>query len=395
MKNITIYKDLRLAVFVCVASLSALTTPALHAQGRGGAAPEPPPSGPMAPEKYKNIQVLTNVPADQIEVTMRYVSAAVGMPCAGCHVQNETGQFEFDKDDKRAKQTGRQMMKMLYSMNAANYGINIQCATCHQGHNQPAGLSAADMITPEQAAQMQAQMQAMAAPQGPGRGNPGQGGQGGGQNAQAPAQPQAADVISKYLDAIGGRPAVEKLQSLTLTGSLTDRTGQTSTFTIEEKGNKFRDAEGAVMRGFDGTAGWSKNGANVRDLAGFSLDQALRLNDLGNPATINSKYSTLQAGGRPTRIDGKNTVTLTGRAGIVTEQYYFDSDSGLLLRRVVNTRTVLGQLREQIDYTDYRPVNGVKIPFGIKVNDWQTLNTLKVSDAKANTVADADFARPR
>ena len=43
--------------------------------GRGGQ-PDPAPVGPMANEKYKNIQALTNVPADQLDVTMRSI---------GCH----------------------------------------------------------------------------------------------------------------------------------------------------------------------------------------------------------------------------------------------------------------------------------------------------------------------
>src|SRR5215831_3597428 len=113
---------------------ATLVTPQLFAQ-------QPAPTGPMAPEKYKNIQVLTNVPADQLPLTMTYVSAATGIACVGCHVQDaDTGQFAYDKDDKRSKQTARQMMKMVNSINAGNFGVTVACATCHGGRNQPAGL---------------------------------------------------------------------------------------------------------------------------------------------------------------------------------------------------------------------------------------------------------------
>ena len=47
----------------------------------------------------------------------------------------------------------------------------------------------------------------------------------------------------------------------------------------------------------------------------------------------------------------------------VTEQLQFDRESGLLLRRSITTATPLGPLPEQIDYSDYRDVNGVKVPF--------------------------------
>src|SRR5665213_3208008 len=69
--------------------------------GRGGQ-PDPTPTGPMANEKYKNIQALTNV------------SAAINMRCTDCHVQEASGEMSYEKDDKRAKQTARSMMKMLH-----------------------------------------------------------------------------------------------------------------------------------------------------------------------------------------------------------------------------------------------------------------------------------------
>ena len=45
----------------------------------------------MAPEKYKNIQVLTAVPADQLGITMTYITAATGLQCVSCHQVHGTG----------------------------------------------------------------------------------------------------------------------------------------------------------------------------------------------------------------------------------------------------------------------------------------------------------------
>jgi len=330
---------LALALFAAPALLKAQGP---QGQGRGGQT-QAVPSGPLAPEKYKNIQVLTNVPADQIETTMRYVSAAVAQPCTGCHVQDESGKFSYEKDDKRAKQTARNMMKMVLGINGSNYGVQVECATCHAGRQRPVGLQMAEMMTPEQASQISAAPAAT-----PGRG-PGAGGfSGGGRGAQPPA-PAVDDVLNRYFDAIGGRAAVDKLQSLTRTGTLTNRAGQTIPFTIEEKGTKFREIEqtkpGAVTIGFDGSAGWTQSEGKTADLAGFLLDQALRMNDLGNGSQLHARYPLLQASVRPFQINGKSAIAVTGRAGIVTEQFYFDSESGLLVRRVITTRTALGNLR--------------------------------------------------
>jgi hypothetical protein len=299
--------------------------------------------------------------------------------------------MSYEKDDKRAKQTARSMMKMVNGINAANYGIRVECATCHSGHNQPVGLPMAEMLTPEQVAQM------TPPPPPPGGGPQGAFGGSGGGRGQRPAGPPAADVIDKYLAAIGGRPAVEKLQSLSITGTVTNRAGQSSAFTIEEKPNKYRETRPTDVRGFDGTSGWEQMGTKTVDTSGFVLDQALRLNDVGSALHLSEKYPTLQAGGgRPMQINGTATTVVTGRAGIVTDQFYFDSASGLLLRRVVSTRTPLGQLREQVDYADYRAVGDVKVPYEIKLTTWNTLDTYKVADAKANVnIDDARFAKPR
>ena len=69
-------------------------------------------------------------------------------------------------------------------------------------------------------------------------------------------------------------------------------------------------------------------------------------------------------------------------------------DRDLLDRRVL-PRTPLGQLPEQIDYSDYRDVNGVKVPFLVRYATWQNLQTEKFIDVKINApVDDALFAKP-
>lgn len=391
------------AIAILAISMSMLQAQQPQAGGRGGAQAPAAPTGPLAPEKYKNIQVLTTVPADQFDLAMRFVSAAVAMPCVNCHVQDAaTGEFSYDKDDKRMKQTARTMMKLVNTVNAGGFGVNVNCGTCHAGHNQPVGLTFAEMMTPEQMTQAAAQA---AAPRGGGApgagpgGPPAGGAPGGARGAQPPAPP-IDDVLNKYIDAIGGRAAVEKLTSLSLTGTISTRAGQSLAFTIDEKANKYRETQStrpdATARGFDGKAGWSQAGARATDLIGFPLDEALRTSDLNTALHVKEKYPMLAAAGRPTPVNGKDTIVATGRDGVTTEQFYFDSATGLLVRRVISTRTPLGQLREQIDYADFRSVAGVKIPFEIKRTNWDSVDTLKVTDAKPNvTLDDARFDKPK
>src|SRR4029434_6903865 len=56
------------------------------------------PAGPLAPEKYKQIQVLKDVPADQLDILMRYFVAATGFNCQHWHVREQArGGFSCDE----------------------------------------------------------------------------------------------------------------------------------------------------------------------------------------------------------------------------------------------------------------------------------------------------------
>jgi len=387
------------------------------------------PSGPLAPEKYKDIQVLKDVPADQLDVTMRYFVAATGLNCSNCHVRDQaTGVFTYESDT-RAKTTARNMIKLVQTVNAGDFGARINCGTCHQGRNQPAGLTAALMMTPDQlaAAAAQAARQggagvAGAGAAGAGRGAPPAGGPpaqgaagaagqpgGAGRGNQTPPPP-VDEVLDKYIAALGGRAAVEKLQSRVITGTYVNRATQSIPFTIEEKGTKYRETSqlpGAPLTyGFDGTAGWLQSGTNIMDMTTFQLAQATRLNDLPRLLHIKDRYENVTAG-RPTNLPaatpgGTPTAVNLIQGSIspnVTERFYFDTTTGLLVRHQVITRTpqsMNGVLTETFDYSDYKPVAGVMMPFTIKRNNWNTLDTLTVTDVKANAaIDDARFGKPK
>jgi hypothetical protein len=50
------------------------------------------------------------------------------------------------------------------------------------------------------------------------------------------------------------------------------------------------------------------------------------------------------------------------------EQLFFDVETGFLVRRITSTTTLVGIIPEQIDFSDYREVDGMKLPFTIKVS---------------------------
>ena len=50
-----------------------------------------------------------------------------------------------------------------------------------------------------------------------------------------------------------------------------------------------------------------------------------------------------------------------------SERLYFDAESGLLRRRISYMRTLIGMIPQQIDFEDYREVDGLRLPFTIRM----------------------------
>jgi hypothetical protein len=100
--------------------------------------------------------------ADQLPVTMRYFSAALGRECSGCHqTSRATGIVDFVADSD-GKSTARRMIKMVEAVNGGDYGFKINCGTCHQGHGEPLGLQPATLMTFDQILQTNTQQANMA-----------------------------------------------------------------------------------------------------------------------------------------------------------------------------------------------------------------------------------------
>src|SRR5882724_5269701 len=98
-----------------------------------------PAAAKTAAQQFKNIQVLKDVPADQLIPAMQFVTASLGVDCEYCHVEHA-----FDKDDKKPKVMTRKMMEMMITINTENFESHrmVTCYTCHQGGAHPVSIPA-------------------------------------------------------------------------------------------------------------------------------------------------------------------------------------------------------------------------------------------------------------
>jgi hypothetical protein len=96
------------------------------------------------------------------------------------------------------------------------------------------------------------------------------------------------------------------------------------------------------------------------------------------------------------KIDNHATYEVVGqREGKPPIQLYFDQESGLLVRLVRYGETALGWLPTEIDYADYRDVDGVKIPYRWTLARPSGRFTIQIADVRQNVpIDDAKFVKP-
>ena len=124
------------------AIISAIAAPIALLIGVSGAAPRQEAKVVLASEKYKNIKVLKNLPADQLGPLMHKWNDALGQKCTFCHVIETTADGKhigFDKDDKHMKEVARQMVTMAMDLNKNIKVVEkkVTCFMCHRGKAEP------------------------------------------------------------------------------------------------------------------------------------------------------------------------------------------------------------------------------------------------------------------
>ena len=337
---------------------------------------------PMAEQVFKNVQVLKGIPVNEFMGTMGVFSAALGMSCEDCHAAGDADWSVYATDSPR-KQMARVMITMMATINKTHFRGRqvVTCYTCHRGSARP--RSTADLAELYGTAPF---------------GDP---------NAiieQAPNAPKADEILDKYIQAIGGAQRVAALRSYVAKGTsagygpeneprpleIYSRAGQRTTI--------IRTSGGDSTTTYDGTSGWIA--APFRPVAVLALSpqevDGLKFEaDLALPAGIKTALSNWRVG-LATAINDKEVQVVQGstaRGGTAT--LYFDSETGLLVRHVRYNDSPVGRISRQTDYSDYREVAGVKMPFKWTDTWLDGRDVVELTDVQPNANIDAaKFAKP-
>lgn len=312
--------------------------------------PLPPRQTPAGEQKtaeqiYKNIQVLTGLPASELDGVMYFMSASMGVACTHCHTN------PWESDAKSAKLAARKMIVMTRNLNKESFSGNpaITCYTCHRGQHNTEPLPPIDLAsTPAPDVTSPA--------------------------AKPAALPSTDEVVARYIRAVGGEAAIERLKTRVSRGAETTTNRMTPAQTlpieiIQAAPDKLliirNNPRGATAEGFDGSKGWTKELGGQREMAGKELAVTKREADFFRYLKIRESYPQMRVLGREKIGDREVYVVGATSREDDREKLYFDVESGLLIRKYAAFKTAFGSIPEVTDFDDYREVNGVRLPFRI------------------------------
>ncbi len=348
----------------------------------GQVSPEPKP--PMSEEVFKNIQVLKGIPVDEFMGTMGVFSAALGMSCENCHAANDSDWANYAGDNSPKKRMARRMVLMMAEINKTHFAGRqvVTCYSCHRGGDRPKTSPNLDTIygnPPEE------EPDDFVPP--------------------ATGAPSADSVLDKYIQALGGAQRLAGLTSFVAKGTSAGYGPESAQRPAEvfakangQRTTVIHSLNGDITTVYDGRAGWISaplRPVAVMPLTGGELD-GLKLDaELAFPARIKQLFGQWRVG-RMDTVGGHRVQVLQGTsAGGTLATFYFDTESGLLVRLMRYANSPVGRIPTQVDYSDYRDVAGVKIPFRWTLAWLDGKESFEMSEVQPNAPIDpAKFAKP-
>jgi len=371
------------------------------------AAPQALSQGPLTSDQaFKNVQVLKAIPVDDFMGTMGIMCASLGFDCSDCHTGAGTEKVDWAADTPK-KLTARRMVRMVTAINHDNFSGRqmVTCWSCHHGRDRPSTTPALENVYGPASQEMDDIL------------------------TQMPGQPPADKIVDKYLQAIGGVERLASLKSYAAKGTSVGFGGFGGGGKVEIFA-KFPDQRATVidfpnspergdsLRIFNGREAWMETPLTVLgeyQLTGGELDGArldaqltfpgqikqvltnlrvsmpVTISDLPGPSSQTSSQSSMVAVGQDRLVNVVQGTTPHGTLATL----YFDQESGLLVRMVRYGNSPIGRVPTQIDYGDYREVNGVKLSFRILFAWLGGRDAIQLNEVKTNVPIDAaKFGRP-
>ena len=182
--------------------------------------------------------------------------------------------------------------------------------------------------------------------------------------------PTGESLLQRCVEREGGATALARAENAIMTGTVElvghNMSGPLAMYQQGEKAYTSIDLPGIgkIEEGFDGTVAWENNllqGPRIKD--GEELEAVKRAARVSMFSNWKDYYKSAVTAGAE-NVDGKPAwkIDMTPTQGGV-EEFYFDRDSGLLVKMTQTLPTALGDIPVEITFGDYRIVQGVQTPF--------------------------------
>jgi Photosynthetic reaction centre cytochrome C subunit len=335
----------------------------------------------MAEDVFKNVQLLKGIPVKEFMNTMGFFSAATNLNCIDCH-SPQSEDLDGYAIDTPLKQTTRKMILMVNALNKANFAgeRKVTCYTCHRATDRPEAVpSLLDQYSVPTDDPDRVEVVSGA--------------------AQSVKKVSPSEILDKYIEAIGGVPAVAKLTSFAAKGTYEGYETLSEKVPLEIFANApnqlttiVHTQNGDSVTTYDGNRGWiaaADKLMRVLPLSGGDLEGAKMDASLSFPVRIKEAFQW-RTGFPSVSIDDHPVQVIQDAVrGDAGTKLYFDSQSGLLVRQVRYVDTAVGVIPTRIDYSDYRTVAGVKIPFRRVVTWTDGRSTIELSEVQPNVRIEA------
>jgi hypothetical protein len=208
-------------------------------------------------------------------------------------------------------------------------------------------------------------------------------------------------ILDRYVAAMGG-PALKKITSMTMRGTLEiTEMSLNAQIEVSQKPDKSLqvitfDQMGVQREGFDGTIGWAADPQGVvREKTGAELAEARRGAMFPRELRIKQQYPKMTVVGRE-KVGAREAFVVSGTpAEGEPARMFFDVETGLLLRQIVMRAGPQGPTQVDMTFDDYKAIDGVKRAHTIKQVTPQFTAVMKVTEVKHNVALDdAIFRKP-
>lgn len=192
--------------------------------------------------------------------------------------------------------------------------------------------------------------------------------------AKAEPLPPAQSLIDRHIEAVGGRKAIQALNSVNIKGSITiPANGMTGTIEVfAARPNKTLAKTtlagiGEISEGFDGTVAWSKSPMTGPMLAtGDELAQKAFDANFDGALGIASRYEAIKTIDRTT-FEGRPVykVALTRKGGGDDIDFY-DVETGLKAGSTIERKNPMGTISVTTTLSDYKKFGALLHPTVMK-----------------------------